>query len=110
MIISDQDLLQIALVSGLSILSGIGAYLHGCRAGRYQVRALDFVGEMSCALTAGLMVFYLAKHNGLDDYLIYFAVLLSSNNGSEVLDKARSAIADKVAVVISGLFSKGDRQ
>jgi len=108
-IVFGQEVSQLFLVVCLSILSGTGTYLHGCRAGRIQIRFFDLFTEMASAITAGLMAFYLAKHFDFDESINYLCVLLASNNSAEVLDKTRHAVADGIAGALGGFFNKGGR-
>lgn len=103
------ELIPIAVAVALSILSGIGVFLMGIREGRIKGTVLDFFTETFIAVTAGLMAFYVGKHNHLDQPIIYFSVLLSSNNGNEIIHMAKRLNTEAIGKVLVQLFSKGGK-
>ncbi|SQD10689.1 Uncharacterised protein [Citrobacter freundii] len=68
----------------LSLLSGIGVFLHGVREERIKASSLNLLTELVLAVLAGLTAYYIARHKSWDDSLLYLAVLVVSNNGREV--------------------------
>ncbi|WP_254446390.1 holin [Pantoea sp. CCBC3-3-1] len=103
------ELIPIAVAVVLSLLSGIGVYLQGIREGRIKGTVLDFFTESSIAVTAGLMAYYVGRHQHFDESIIYFSVLLSSNNGNEVVHIAKRINSDAIGKVLLQLFSKGGK-
>ncbi|HHA1396955.1 holin [Enterobacter soli] len=104
------ELIPIAVAVVLSFLSGIGVFLMGIREGRIKGTVLDFFTETIIAITAGLMAFYAGEYKHLADSIIYFSVLLSSNNGSEILHMAKRLNTEAIGKVLIQLFtSKGGK-
>lgn len=107
--LNTSELLPIAVAVVLSMLSGIGVFLMGLREGRIKGTVLDFFTETLIAVTAGLMAFYVGRHQHFDDSIIYFSVLLSSNNGAEVIHMAKRINMDSMGKVLIQLFSRGSK-
>lgn len=103
------ELIPIAVTVVLSVLSGVGVFLMGIREGRIKGTFLDFFTETLIAVTAGLMAFYVGRHNHFDEPIIYFSVLLSSNNGNEVITMAKRINTDAIGKLLVQLFSKGGK-
>ncbi|RAU45268.1 holin [Pseudocitrobacter sp. RIT415] len=108
MLISN-NILPIAIAVGLSILSGTGVFLMELREGKVKGTVLDFLTTISYAVTAGLMAYYVGRHQKFDEPIIYFSVLLSSNNGYEVVHMARKINTESVARIITQIFTKGGK-
>lgn len=103
------ELVPIAITVGLSFLSGVGVFLMGIREERIKGGFLDFFTEVSIAITAGLMAYYIGRHQQFDESIIYFSVLLSSNNGNEVIHIAKRLNSEAIGKVLTQLFSKGGK-
>lgn len=73
------------LVSALSVLSGIGSYLQGCREKRLTSGFQDLVTEVVMAVVVGLIVAYAGNSLDMDKGYLCAAILVFSNNGSESL-------------------------
>lgn len=97
---------QVAVALALSVLSGVGVYLHGRREGRLRGGMVDFITEIIIAATAGLMAFYIGQYQHLDKSIIYFSVLLASNNGQEVLGAVKRVNTDAIVQVITQVLSR----
>lgn len=102
----DAGISQVAVAVGLSILSGVGVYLHGRREDRLRGGFLDFSTELLIAVTAGLMAYYVGQYRQLDKSIIYFSVLLASNNGQAVLGMAKRVNTDAIIQIVTQVLSK----
>ncbi|NEG94054.1 holin [Leclercia adecarboxylata] len=107
----DAELSHVAVVLLLSVLSGIGAFLHGRREGRltgtsFKGLLLDFMTEIIIAVIAGLIAFYIGQIRQLDKPLIYLSVLLASNNGQEMISTIKRLNMDTIVQVISKILTK----
>ena len=108
MLISN-DILPITIAVGLSLLSGTGVFLMELREGKVNGTVLDFLTTISYAVTAGLMAYYIGRHQKFDEPIIYFSVLLSSNNGYEVVHMARKINTESVVKALTQIFTKGGK-
>lgn len=91
-----------ASVTILSVLSGVGSYLHGRRTGRLKRGWIDFAAEITLALVVGLIVTYLCEVAEMDRRITMAIVLILSNNGAETYTKLRQAALDRMSLIING--------
>lgn len=107
----DAELSHVAVVLSLSLLSGLGSFLHGRREGRLNAQGLrglifDLLTEMIIAVIAGLIAFYVGQYRQYDKPIIYLSVLLASNNGQEMLSAIKRVNMDAIIQIISQVLSK----
>lgn len=86
----------------LSLLSGTGVFLHGVRDQRIPASIFNLISEWVFALIAGFVGFYIAKHKGWDDYLLYIVVLISANNSREVTETVKTKFISILQAVMGG--------
>lgn len=108
MLISN-DIVPVVIAVGLSVLSGTGVYLMELREGKVKGAILDFLTTISYSVVAGLMAYYIGRHNQFDEPIVYFSVLLSSNNGYEVVHLARKINTEQVGKFLIQIFTKGGK-
>ncbi|HCG7330466.1 hypothetical protein P3551_21130 [Vibrio parahaemolyticus] len=92
----------IASVTILSLLSGLGSYLHGRRTERLQGGWISFMAEMILALTVGLTVTYLCEAKQVDRRITMALVLILSNNGAETYSRFRQAAVERFSLMLTG--------
>lgn len=95
---------MLAVSLALSLLSGTGVFLLGVREYRIRASVLNFVTELVLALITGLTAFFFARQQGLDEIVVYLAVLVASNNWREI----STVLKDRLIAALNGVFgSKG---
>ncbi|WP_217521915.1 phage holin family protein [Vibrio metschnikovii] len=92
----------IASVTILSLLSGLGSYLHGRRTERLQIGWISFLAEMTLALMVGLTVTYLCESKQMDRRVTMALVLILSNNGAETYSKFRQLVIERLSLLLTG--------
>lgn len=75
----------IVTASVLSLLGGLGSYLHGAREGRFARSWINALTEIVLALVVGLCVMYLGVWQGWPQALTSVVILVLSNNGGDTL-------------------------
>lgn len=78
------------MVMSLSLLSGTGVFFQGVRGQKHEASVFNFLAECVSAITAGLIILYLARYQGWDESLLFAAILLLGNNATELMDRGRS--------------------
>jgi hypothetical protein len=91
----------------LSLLSGIGVFLHGVREERIKASSLNLLTELVLAVLAGLTAYYIARHKAWDDSLLYLAVLVVSNNGREVSTALKNRLIDTIQYLFGPKGGRG---
>ncbi|HCD8986603.1 TPA: holin [Citrobacter freundii] len=91
----------------LSLLSGIGVFLHGVREERIKASSLNLLTELVLAVLAGLIAYYIARHKAWDDSLLYLAVLVVSNNGREVSTALKNRLIDTIQYLFGPKGGRG---
>ncbi len=85
------------LVTILSILSGFGSYLQGCREGRLSKTAFDLLTEITFALIVGLATGYVSEAHQVRRGVTCAIVLILSNNATDTLGQFKKAIINRLA-------------
>jgi len=97
-----EKMLAVSLL--LSLLSGTGVFLLGVREYRIKPNVFNFTTELVLALITGLTAYFFARQQGLDEIVIYLAVLVASNNWREL----STVFKERLIAAINGVFgSKG---
>lgn len=76
----------------LSIVSGIGSYLHGCRSGRLKRSYYDCITEVVLALVAGFVVAFFSDAYKIHPSITCASALLAANNGAEFLSISKTVM------------------
>ena len=97
----------IVTASLLSLLGGLGSYLHGCREGRFDRSWINAFTEIVLALVVGLVVMYLGDWQGWPKGLTCVLILVLSNNGGDTLALAKGWIS---RYVTNRLKINGDKE
>lgn len=78
----------------LSLLGGIGSYLHGYRNNDFKHSFLNLFTELVLATTTGLAIMYIGQWKELSPALVSVLILMLTNNGSESI------------LLLRGIFTK----
>ncbi|MCG3884180.1 hypothetical protein I3271_05720 [Photobacterium leiognathi] len=84
------DLELATVVFVLSILSGVGSFLHGRREGRLKGGGFDCITEMVLSLVSGFVVAFFGNAYSIHPSITCALSLLAANNGAEFLTFSKS--------------------
>jgi hypothetical protein len=81
----------------LSLLGGLGSYLHGCRESRFARSWTNAITEIVLALVVGFVVMYCGVWQGWPPALTCVLILVFSNNGGDSLIWLKGLVSKVVA-------------
>lgn len=81
----------------LSLLGGLGSYLHGCREARFDRGWTNAITEIVLALVVGFVVLYCGVWQGWPPALTCVLILVFSNNGGDTLTWLKTLVSKVVA-------------
>ena len=76
----------------LSLLSGISAYLQGCKDDRIKRGWLFLLAELSVSCVVGLAVMYFGTWREFHEVLICGAILVSAYRASDSIEKTKGKL------------------
>ena len=91
-------LLDVGMMSSciaLSLLSGISAYLQGCKDDRIARGWWFLFAEMSVSCVVGLAVMYFGTWREFHEALICGAILISAYRASDSIDKVKTKLFER---------------
>lgn len=83
----------------LSLLGGLGSYLHGCREGRFTRSWTNAITEIVLALVVGFVVMFCGVWQGWPPALTCVLILVLSNNGGDTLIWLKGLASKFVAAI-----------
>ena len=87
---------EFVLVSCLSMLGGVGAYLQGVREGKITASFLNLLTELTLSLTVGLAIAYIGHSRDIEPAIVCALALIFGNNGADTISFFRTLIKDFV--------------
>lgn len=87
---------EFVLVSCLSMVGGIGAYLQGVREEKFKASFLNLLTEITLSLTVGLAIAYIGHSRDWEPAIVCALALILGNNGADTISFLKTLLKEFV--------------